>query len=67
MTIDDREEIAKLYSTEPKYLGSWILALVEIRNICAHYPNYPVYNNEQLVENYIFPRDFFFLIAQKPH
>ena len=37
MTIDDRKEIAKLYSTEPKYLGSWILALVEIRNICAHY------------------------------
>ena len=37
MTLEDRKEIAKLYNTEPKYLGSWILALVEIRNICAHY------------------------------
>lgn len=37
MVLEDRKEIARLYNTEPKYLGSWILALVEIRNICAHY------------------------------
>ena len=37
MILEDRKEIARLYDTDPKYLGSWILALVEIRNICAHY------------------------------
>ncbi len=37
MELEDRKEIAQLYNTDPKYLGSWILALVEIRNICAHY------------------------------
>ena len=37
MVLDDRKEIARLYNTDPKYLGSWILALVELRNICAHY------------------------------
>ena len=37
MVFEDQKEIAKLYNTNPKYLGSWILALVEIRNICAHY------------------------------
>lgn len=37
MTKDDRKAISRLYNTEPNYLGSWILALVEIRNICAHY------------------------------
>jgi len=37
MKKEDQKEIAKLYNTETMYLGSWILALVEIRNICAHY------------------------------
>lgn len=37
MKHEDQKEIAHFYNTEPKYLGSWILALVEIRNICAHY------------------------------
>ena len=37
MKPEDSKEIAKLYKTEPRYLGSWILALVELRNICAHY------------------------------
>lgn len=32
----DQKSIADLYNTEPKHLGSWILSLVEIRNICAH-------------------------------
>lgn len=36
MVLEDRKEIANLYNTKPKYLGSWILALVEVRNICAH-------------------------------
>lgn len=55
MTIDDRKEIAKLYSTEPKYLGSWILALVEIRNICAHYSrlyNMPLKQTPHLYPEY---------------
>lgn len=41
MFPEDREEIAKQYYSEykvnPKHLSSWILALVEVRNICAHY------------------------------
>lgn len=37
MQPNDRKEIANLYNTEPSYLGSWILSLVEVRNICAHY------------------------------
>lgn len=32
-----QKEIADVYKTEPKYLNSWILSLVEVRNICAHY------------------------------
>lgn len=34
---EDQKEIAKIYDTTPKYLHSWIISLVEIRNICAHY------------------------------
>lgn len=37
MFPEDRKQIAGLYKTEDNYLGSWILALVEVRNICAHY------------------------------
>ena len=37
MLPEDRKAIAALYDTEPHYLGSWLLALVEVRNICAHY------------------------------
>lgn len=37
MKNEDQQAIADLYHTNRKYLGSWILALVEIRNICAHY------------------------------
>lgn len=33
----DRQAIASLYNTEPSHLQSWILALIEVRNICAHY------------------------------
>lgn len=55
MVLDDRKEIAKLYKTEPKYLGSWILALVEIRNICAHYSrlyNMPLKQTPYLYREY---------------
>ena len=37
MLPEDRKAIATLYKTEPCHLGSWILSLVEVRNICAHY------------------------------
>lgn len=37
MLSEDRKEIAGRYDTKPQYLGSWILALIEVRNICAHY------------------------------
>lgn len=38
MKKDDRRELAKrYYGCKPEYLYSWILSLVEVRNICAHY------------------------------
>lgn len=37
MKPDDRKAIANLYNTDPRHLGSWMLSLVEVRNICAHY------------------------------
>ena len=37
MLKEDQKAVAALYDTEAQYLGSWILALVEVRNICAHY------------------------------
>ena len=37
MLPQDRKVIAKQFRTEPNHLQSWILALVEVRNICAHF------------------------------
>lgn len=37
MQPDDRKQIAAIYDTRPGYLKSWLLSLVEVRNICAHY------------------------------
>lgn len=37
MKSPDQKAIAQQYDTSSKYLKSWILALVEVRNICAHY------------------------------
>lgn len=37
MLPDDQDEIATLYHTRSKVLKSWMLAIVEVRNICAHY------------------------------
>ncbi len=34
---EDQKEISNYYNTDPKYLKNWILCLVEVRNICAHY------------------------------
>lgn len=53
MKDEDRKAIALLYNTEPKYLGSWILALVEIRNICAHYSR--LYNMPLKQKPHLYP------------
>ena len=37
MKDEDKKEISKRYNTTPDHLGSWILSLLEVRNICAHY------------------------------
>ncbi len=37
MKPTDRQEIANTYNTDEQRLKSWALALVEMRNICAHY------------------------------
>ncbi len=37
MKPEDRQAIADFYNTNAKHLSSWILSLVEVRNICAHY------------------------------
>lgn len=37
MKSEDQREIAGYYNTSPKHLNGWILSLLEVRNICAHY------------------------------
>ncbi len=37
MKTEDRKNLARLYYTDEQRLKSWVLALVEMRNICAHY------------------------------
>lgn len=34
---EDKKAVAKEYNTDPKHLKSWVLALQELRNYCAHY------------------------------
>ena len=36
MSTDDQKEVAKEFGTDALHLNSWMLALVEIRNLCAH-------------------------------
>ncbi len=36
MFTDDQQAIAKEFSTDNYHLNSWMLSLIEIRNICAH-------------------------------
>ncbi len=55
MQNEDQQAIADLYETQRRYLGSWILALVEIRNICAHYSrlyNMPLKQTPYLYSEY---------------
>lgn len=37
MKPEDQKIIAKFFSTNAEYMKSWFAALVELRNICAHY------------------------------
>ncbi|MGN1419619.1 MAG: Abi family protein [Acutalibacteraceae bacterium] len=55
MKNEDKQSLAKLYHTKPAYLNGWILALVEIRNICAHYGriyNMPLKQSPYLYSEY---------------
>lgn len=55
MRKEDQKAIAALYHTDAKYLGSWVLALVEVRNICAHYSrlyNMPLKQTPYLYKEY---------------
>lgn len=48
---EDQKEISRYYKTDTKYLKNWILCLVEVRNICAHYTrlyNMPLKENPRL-------------------
>ncbi len=48
---DDQKAIANYYKTDAKYLKNWILCLVEVRNICAHFTrlyNMPLKENPKL-------------------
>ena len=42
MKPNDQKEIAKQYNIDRYHLNSWVLSLVELRNLCAHYSR--VYN-----------------------
>lgn len=51
----DQKALAALYGTSPDYLNGWILALVEVRNICAHYTrlyNLPLKQTPPLYKEY---------------
>jgi len=55
MVPEDKKAIATLYNTEGNHLSSWILSLVEIRNICAHYSrlyNMPLKQTPYLYSEY---------------
>lgn len=48
---EDQKVISNHYDTDPKFLKNWILCLVEVRNICAHYTrlyNMPLKVNPRL-------------------
>ena len=55
LSYEDRKEIANQYNTKEEYLEGWILSLVEIRNICAHYSriyNMPLKQSPYLYSEY---------------
>lgn len=51
----DKKAISSVYDTSPRHLVGWILALLEIRNLCAHYNrvyNLPLKNKPHLQSKY---------------
>lgn len=51
LKTEDQKNISRYYNTDPKFLKNWILCLVEVRNICAHYTrlyNMPLKENPRL-------------------
>lgn len=55
MKIEDQNNVAKNYSTDAKHLKSWLLSLLEVRNICAHYGriyNMPLKQRPKLYREY---------------
>lgn len=51
LKAEDQKNISRYYNTDPKFLKNWILCLVEVRNICAHYTrlyNMPLKENPRL-------------------
>lgn len=56
LKIEDQNNISTYYNTTSKYLKNWILCLVEVRNICAHYTrlyNMPLKENPRLYKENI--------------
>ena len=56
LKYEDQKVISNYYNTSPEYLKNWILCLVEVRNICAHYTrlyNMPLKENPRLYKEYI--------------
>lgn len=49
---DDTKAIAEIYNTRYHHLKSWLLSLVEIRNLCAHYGR--IYNMPLKQKPYLF-------------
>lgn len=55
MQPEDQKSIAAFYNVSYKHLGGWIQALVEVRNICAHYGrlyNMPLSQTPYLFKEY---------------
>lgn len=55
MQKNDQAIISKIYNTSPGHLQSWILSLVEVRNLCAHYEriyNMPLHQTPYLFSEY---------------
>ena len=51
LKAEDQKNLSRYYNTEPRFLKNWILCLVEVRNICAHYTrlyNMPLKENPRL-------------------
>lgn len=51
LKAEDQKNISRYYNTDPRFLKNWILCLVEVRNICAHYTrlyNMPLKENPRL-------------------